>query len=280
MANGRGSGRYGQSKVGWEFFGSELRLRREAAEFTQQELGMRVFCSGSYIGQFEAGIRKPQLEVAQRIDAVLETGGFFTRMCEELINNSPFSDYFAEAAYLEGVADTIQVYAPMFVPGLFQTADYARAVFLGGFPFALDGDIDNWVAARMERARLLEHPTTPMLWAVLDENVLRRKVGGAAVMREQLLHLASLVRRRRIGVQVLSYSAGAPALGGLLKLMTFTDAPPVAYGEGPMTGNLVDDPALVAKCGRLYDLVRASALSPEASLDLIQAAAEGCADEH
>lgn len=277
MAKG---GWLGQSRIGWGFFGRELKRRREAAGLTQQELGMRVFCSGSYIGQFETAIRKPQLDVAQRIDAVLETGGLFERIWEELINSSPYADCFAEAAYLESLAVTIREFAPLLVPGLLQTAAYARAVFLGGFPFAQDEEIESRVEARLARQHLLEDPTKPQLWVVLDESVLRRTVGGVAVMREQLRHVASLVRKRRVGVQVLPFAAGAPAVGGALALMTFDDAPPVAYCEGYRTGELLDDPALVTQCQRSYDLVQAAALSPEASLSLIESVAEEYADEH
>ncbi|MEX2984697.1 Scr1 family TA system antitoxin-like transcriptional regulator [Streptomyces sp. C36] len=274
----RRSGRYGQSKVGWEFFGSELKRRREAAELSQQELGRRVFCSGTYIGQFETGVRKPQLDVAERIDAELGTDGFFARMCEELINSTTNVPYFADVAYLEGIATEIHAYAPMFVPGVLQTAAYARAVFKGGFPLAPNDDIDAWVAARLERQCIVAQPTTPLLWVVIDENVIRRPTGGAAVMREQLEHLASLARSDRLVVQVLPYSSGAPVLGGMLKLMTFDDAPPVAYSEGAMSGSLMDGPALVAKLQRAYDFARAAALPRDSSLTLIEAAAEEYAD--
>ncbi|MEU5051368.1 helix-turn-helix transcriptional regulator [Streptomyces sp. NPDC021096] len=281
MANGSGaSGRFGQSKLGWEFFGSELKRHREAAGLTQQELGRRVICSGSYIGQFETAKRKPQLDMAQRIDVELKTNGLFERMCEELINGSPYAHCFAEAAYLEGLAVTIREYAPTFVPGILQTPAYARAVFVGGFPFAPEDDIQARVTARLERARLLDHPTEPLLWAVLDESVIRRKFGSAVVMHEQLTHIVSLVRRRRIGVQVLPFEAGHPVVDGTLTLMTFDDAPPMAYSEGHRTGNLLDDPAMVARCVRSYELATAVALSPAESLSLIQSVAEEYAHEH
>ncbi|MFF4603563.1 helix-turn-helix domain-containing protein [Streptomyces sp. NPDC001339] len=278
MAKGSGKRGFGQDKTGWGFFGSELKRRREAAKLTQQQLGERVICSGSYIGQLEAAIRKPQLDMAERLDAELTTDGLFARMCEELINNSPHADYFTEAAHLEGLAVTIREYAPMFVPGLLQTPAYARAVVLAAQPLAPEEEVERLVTARCERARILDHPTDPLLWAVLDESVIRRKVGGAAVMREQLQHIVDLVRRRRIVIQVLPLDA-VPALTGMLNLMTFEEGPPVAYIEAPKTGNLLDDPARVTQCELRYDLVRATALSPEASLALIESVAEEYAHE-
>ncbi|MCC3771154.1 helix-turn-helix transcriptional regulator [Streptomyces sp. UNOC14_S4] len=272
MANGRSV--LGQSRIGWEFFGSELKRRREAAGFSQARLGGRLFCSGQYICQLESAVRKPQLDFARLIDEVLETDGIFERMCKELIDSSPYDSYFADIAYLEGLADTICDYAPVFVPGLLQTAAYARAVLLGSFPFKPEGEVGPWVAGRLARQRILENPAKPEVWAILDEGVLRRAVGGNAVMHEQLTHVVSLGERRRIGVQVMPLSGGACAPGAVLKIMTFEDAPPVAYSQGVMSGHLVDDPALVTQCVKSYDVMRATALSPEASLSLIKSVAK------
>ncbi|GGU40877.1 helix-turn-helix domain-containing protein [Streptomyces lavendofoliae] len=262
-------------QAAWEFYGTELKNRREAAKMTQQELGRKVFVSGGYIGQFEQAIRKPQLDVAARIDEVLQTDGFFERMCRQLINKSPYAEYFAAAAELESLATAICDFAPAIVPGLLQTAPYARAVILASNPFAADDQIEEKVVARMERARLLKDPATPEYWVILHEHVLRPPTGGPAVMAEQLDHVAALAHRRRALVQVLPAAAGAhPLMGRMLTLMEFEDAPPTAYTEAVYSGNLLDDPALVKRVRAAYDLLRASALAPEASLTLIESAAE------
>ncbi|MFG3506023.1 helix-turn-helix transcriptional regulator [Streptomyces sp. NPDC047821] len=262
-------------QAAWEFYGTELKNRREAAKMTQQELGRKVFVSGGYIGQFEQAIRKPQLDVAARIDEVLQTDGFFERMCRQLINKSPYAEYFAAAAELESLATTISDFAPTIVPGLLQTAPYARAVILASNPFASDGQIEEKVVARMERARLLKDPAKPEYWVILHEHVLRPPTGGSSVMAEQLDHIAALARSRRVLTQVLPAASGAhPLMGRMLTLMQFEDAPPTAYTEAVYSGNLLDDPALVKRVQAAYDLLRASALAPEASLTLIESAAE------
>ncbi|MGA5556664.1 helix-turn-helix domain-containing protein [Streptomyces lavendulocolor] len=262
-------------QAAWEFYGAELKNRREAAKMTQQELGRKVFVSGGYIGQFEQAIRKPQLDVAARIDEVLQTDGFFERMCRQLINKSPYAEYFAAAAELESLATTICDFAPTIVPGLLQTAPYARAVILASNPFASDDQIEEKVVARMERARLLKDPAKPEYWVILHEHVLRPPTGGPSVMAEQLDHIAALARSRRVLVQVLPAAAGAhPLMGRMLRLMEFEDAPRTAYTEAVYSGNLLDDPALVKRVQAAYDLLRASALAPEASLTLIESAAE------
>jgi transcriptional regulator with XRE-family HTH domain len=266
----------GSRQAAWEFFGAELKRRREDAGFTQVELGTRVFVSGGYIGQFEQAIRKPQLDVAQRIDDALQTDGIFERLCRKLIDDRRYADYFAKAAELEVLATEICEFAHALVPGLLQTPACAKAVTLAMNPFALDEFIEEKVSGRVERGRILKDATRPAYWAILHENALRIPVGGAAVMTEQLEHVVRLARERTVVVQVLPYTAGGYAvMTGDLRLMEFEDAPPTAYTEAVYSGNLLDDPAVVKRAQWAYDLLRADALPPEASLALIESAAEG-----
>ncbi|MEU1451001.1 helix-turn-helix domain-containing protein [Streptomyces avermitilis] len=265
----------GSRQAAWEFFGAELKRRREDAGFTQVELGSRVFVSGGYIGQFEQAIRKPQLDVAQRIDETLQTDGFFERTWRKLIDDKRYADYFAEVVELERAATKICEFAPTLVPGLLQTAAYAGAVTLANNPFVTGEYVEEKVTARLERARILADATRPEYWIVLHENVLRIPVSGPMSMAAQLAHISEMARHRMALVQVLTYAQGAhTSMSGMLQLMEFEDAPPTAYTETSFSGTLVDDPAVVKRARRAYDLLRAAALSPEASLDLIQSAAE------
>ncbi|MFE7239695.1 helix-turn-helix domain-containing protein [Streptomyces sp. NPDC057580] len=254
--------------------GAELRHRRDKAGLSQEELGLPLFVSGSFIGQLESGTRRMQADQAQKFDEILHADGFFVRNCVAL-KKSKYPDHFAEAAEAEAVAKTIKEYASQLIPGLLQTEAYARAVFRAYQPTAPENVIDDLTTVRLDRAHLLSDPTTPLVWAVLDEAVLRREVGGPAAMAEALHHILKLARERRIIVQVLPFGAGAHmAMEGPLKLMSFEDAPPLAYLQGLGTGQLQDDPATVRHYELTYDLVVASALSPEASLALIESAAE------
>lgn len=265
----------GSRQAAWEFFGTELKRRREDAGFTQSALGVQVFVSGGYIGQFEQAIRKPQLDVAQRLDEVLQTDGFFERMWRKLIKDQPFTEYFAHAAELERLATEISDFAPAVVPGLLQTPEYARAVFLGSNPFATEEYIEELVRARMDRALLLKDATRPVYWAILHETVLRVPVGGPETMARQLDHILAMARERKVLVQVLPFAAGAYSpMGKMVTLMEFEDAPPTAYTEAVFSGNLLDDPGVVKRTQASYDLLRGVALSPEASLALIEAASE------
>lgn len=254
-------------------YGEELRLRRLAKSMTQEALAEVVVCSPTLISHFEAGRRLPRMDDAHRIDQALGTDGFFARWLVNL--ESPYADHFAEAAELEQLALVIREFAVSAVPGLLQTADYARAIFMSGEPNDTGEGLERRVVNRLQRARILDNPLSPAVWTILDEAVIRRPVGGSVVMAEQLERIVTLAEARRIRLHVLPFSAGAYALmEGMLSLMSFDDMAPVAYIEGVTTGQLLDDPARVATCHTYYSLALGDALSHRASIALLQATAE------
>jgi transcriptional regulator with XRE-family HTH domain len=255
------------------FFGAEVRRMRVDAGLTQEELGARMFLSGAYIGQIEATTRVPNKRLAERFDAALEASGHFVRVYELVERQREHPVFFETYAELEPKATKIEEYTARLIPGLLQTPAYARAVFRAVWPYTPEEKIEEMVQARMKRARILEDPAGVQLWEILDEAVIRQQGLEREQMREQLEHIANLIRARRIVVQVLPLSVGLHALtGGPLTLMTFADAPKVAYTEAPHTGTILDDPELVKDCELSYDLARAAALSPEASLAFLESA--------
>ncbi|MEV7417747.1 helix-turn-helix transcriptional regulator [Streptomyces sp. NPDC089919] len=255
-------------------YGAELRYYRKRAGYTQDELGELLFVSGAFIGLLEAAARRIQPDFAARLDAILKTDGFFVRNIAAG-EASPYPEHFADVVDLEATATEIHEFAPVLVPGLLQTEEYARAVFRSANPIHPEASIDEWVYGRLARSRIFDHPTEPVFWAVLDESILHREVAGRSAMASQLRHIADLVRSGRIVAQVLPYQEGAHgAMQGSVKMMAFSDSQPLAYIQSIETGRLLDDPSVVARCQRLYDLARASALSRDASLARIEAAAE------
>ena len=261
--------------------GAELRHVRERKGLSQEALGLKLFVSGTFIGQLESGTRRLRPDLAPMLDEVLGTNGFFQRNCQAS-NKSKHPEHFTEAVEAEAEASVIRQYTPMLIPGLLQTPAYARAVNRAYAPTAPEETIDEWVEGRMARTRLLDHPTKPLLWTVLDEAALRRVTGGRAVMAEALRHIAGLARRNRVVMQVLPFGAGAhAAMQGPLKLMDFQDAPPLIYFEAVRTGHLEDDPATVVQLRLTFEYLTASALSPENSLALIESLAQDYDhDEH
>lgn len=257
------------------FYGAELRRLREAAGLSQGELGSRAFCSGTYIGLFEAGERRPQLELSRSLDELLGSGEHLQRLCR-LARTSKVAGYFADAVELQARASSIDSYTAMLVPGLLQTESYARALTRAAHPYASKEVVEGHVTTRMERAQLLDSPSAPVLWAMIHEAALLVPVGGCAAMAEQLGHLAEQTEARpRVVTQVLPFSAGAhPFLDASMLLMQFADGPAVVYTESAYSGQLVEEPLLVEQFRSAYDLARAAALSPEASLQRIVSAAK------
>jgi hypothetical protein len=257
------------------FYGAELRRLREAASLSQEGLGELVFCSGAYIGQMEVAARRPQLDLSQRIDAVLNTGGQLERLCKMVLRATKHAEYFAHVNELMEQASAIYEFAGQILPGLLQTEAYARALIRATCPLLPEEKVEERVKARMERAVLFDNPTAPLYWAILHESALRMAVCDRAETRVQLLHIVELARRRKIMVQVVPFSAGAhPLVGGATTVMSFEEAPAAVYVEGAHSGHLLDSPGIVNVYQRAYDCARAVALSPEASLTLIESVAE------
>jgi hypothetical protein len=238
---------------------------------SQSGLGELVYCSGAYIGLMENGTRRPQLDMSERLDAVLETDGFFRRLCAAILKSSKFADYFAPAAELEQRAKTVCDFGTAVVPGLLQTEAYTRALIRSARPQISEDEFERRVAARQERARaMFKDAADPDLWFIIHEAVLRVPVGEAEVMREQLEHIAEVSRSHRAVVQVMPFAAGVnPLMYGAIRVMAFTDEPCVVYTESAYSGQLIEDPAVVKSVVRAYDLARADAMSPAASLDFI-----------
>ncbi|MFF9593279.1 Scr1 family TA system antitoxin-like transcriptional regulator [Streptomyces sp. NPDC014646] len=256
-----------------EKYGEELRLRRVAAGLTQEALGDQVVCSPTLISHYEAGRRLPKPDDAQRIDLALNTDGFFVRWLQDL--DSRFALYFSAVAELEREASEIRQYGAALIPGMLQTADYSRAVFQAYRPNYRKEQLDEFVVSRAERGRILTESRTPVAWTLLDEAALRRQIGGPAVMAEQLRKIADMADAGRLRLHVLTLAAGAHALlESMVYLLDFLDAAPVAYVEGLLTGNLMDEPALVESCRTAYSLALSDATSHRESVDLVRTIAE------
>jgi transcriptional regulator with XRE-family HTH domain len=257
------------------FYGAQMRSKREAAGWTLDELGQRVFAGPAYLAQIERAERRPQPELGRSLDREFNTGRFFEDLAEAIRRSSKHAEYFAEAAEMEKLANGIHEHAPVLVPGLLQTEAYARAVIESADPFRPADEVNEKVAARLERAQRLDSPERPEYWVILHESLLRCPIGGPEIMSEQFTHLATVVRQKRAVLQVFPKDSGAhPALSHMVQLMAFPDAPPLVYLEGEHSGQLIDDPAMVTSYRRSYDLVRAAALSPRASLNMIESAAK------
>jgi transcriptional regulator with XRE-family HTH domain len=176
----------------------------------------------------------------------------------------------------EGEARSVWNYESLFIPGLLQTEDYARAVIRAGLPSASRDDIEPRVEVRMQRQDVLHNDNPLELWGIVDEAALRRQVGGRAIMHAQLSHLLQASELPNITIQVIPFSVGAHAgMPGSFVFMQFTEAsiPDVIYLDS-MAGDLfLEAEADVRRYRLAFEHLRAVAAGPDASRALVAALA-------
>lgn len=239
--------------------GAHLRRLREKSGLTRAEAGESIRSSESKISRLELGrVGFKERDVVDLLSLYgehdeQERAALLTRVREA---NAPswwrsYSDvmpnWFPRYLGLEATATLIRTYEVQFVPGLLQTEDYARAVVPLAPAVKHQDEIARRVRLRLERQQLLTRPDPPQLWAVVDEAALRRPVGGARVMRDQLEALISIVTKMpHVRVQVLPLAAGAQvAAGGSFTILRFAqpDLPDVVYLEQLTSAMYLDDRA-------------------------------------
>jgi Domain of unknown function (DUF5753) len=223
-----------------------------------------------------------RLSPAQRFaiacdEAFPQMGGWFTRFYTGSRQwDGPYPRWFADWVDAEGRATVIRWWEPLLVPGLLQTAEYARALFKAWQTTEGDDEVDQLVTARLDRQRIFDQTRPPSLWAVIDEGVLRRRIGGPKVMHEQLVHLAEAAERPMIKVHVIPAEVGAHIglLGAFAIADVAGDAPGIVYFESPDQGETTRDPATVTKIILTFETLRSEALPRGASRELIMKIAE------
>jgi transcriptional regulator with XRE-family HTH domain len=256
------------------FFGSEVRRAREAAGMSQAELGALVPCDKSVVSRIEAGLVQADESFARACDVAFpHLDGFFMRFWKDCQTwGAAFPAAFREFAAYEAEAVTIWTFQHSLMPGLFQTEGYARAV-LERHPNVTSEQVAERLAARLARQAVLERADPPLLWVLLDENVLHRCVGGATIMQDQMMHLATMARRPNITIQVIPREEAHVGLTGALSMAETADVF-VAHLEHIADGLMTDSPAIVALASTRFDALKADAYRRSESLTLIEEMAE------
>ncbi|MFI5861141.1 helix-turn-helix transcriptional regulator [Streptomyces sp. NPDC051546] len=259
------------------FYGKELRWRREAAGLTLQQAVDGSFYGVSYLSEIERGQRRMPMDLARHVDGVLGTDGFFERCCEDVRNArlGGHAEYFAPVAEAETRARTIEEWCCGVVPGLLQTEAYLRALIRSTHPLDLPEEVGQKVRIRAKRVALFGDRKKLEYWVILHESLVRNPLLPPAEMAEQLDRIVALAGSGRIVPQILLWNAPTrPFMEMSLRFMEFDDEPPLLYTEGPYHGQTIEDPAIVKQYHKAYDRLRAAALPPEASLTMIENAAE------
>jgi len=261
----------------------ELRRLREAARLTCEEVADHLECSASKISRVETG----RVSVSPRdVRDMLDLYGVPTAQRESLVQLArdsrqkgwwhAYSDtmqpQFVTYVGLESAAAEIRIYEVSLIPELLQTEDYARAVIRSGMMNSPAEDVERRVALRMARQPAITRDDPPKVWAVLDEAALRRRVGGAGLMRLQLEHLLAQATLPNVAVQVIPFGGGAhPAMGRPFIILVFPERvdTDVVYLEDLTSALYLEDVADVDRYNVFFNHLRASALSFDDSSALV-----------
>lgn len=216
--------------------GSQLRRLREAKGISREEAGYTIRASGSKISRLELGrVSFKERDVADLLQLYGVTDPDQLAALMDLAREAnargwwhKYSDilpsWFQSYVGLEAAAALIRTYEVQFIPGLLQTEDYARAVALLGHAGSPAEEVERRVQLRMERQEMLTRPGAPRLWAVMDEAALRRPIGGAEVMRDQLKALIEMTALPNSTLQMMPFKFGGHAgAGGAFTILRFRD---------------------------------------------------------
>jgi transcriptional regulator with XRE-family HTH domain len=263
-----------------------LRSLREKRGLTGEQVGMAIERSGSWVSRVETGrvgLRGRDLgdlldlfevrddRVREELLALAREGkqrGWWSKYADSL--SGPYATYIG----FEAEAAKLQVYETLMVHGLLQTEDYCRALFAAALP-SIGGDaVERRVKVRMARQELLTRtrPGGPLeLWAIFDESVLHRSIGGNVVLRGQLKRLLQATELPNVTIQVLPFAAGAhPGMLGSFTVIKFPveDDPDVVYVEG-VTGDIFAESEDARWYNVVFEHLLANALSPSDSHERI-----------
>jgi transcriptional regulator with XRE-family HTH domain len=265
----------------------ELQRRRETTGMSREEVARQLEWSTSTVFRIETGRSRPQ---PGNVRTLLELYGVTGPERDGLIQltrdarqpgwwhsfrdvlPNPYEVYIG----LEAGAASIRNFEPVVVPGLLQTADYAREIFRNG-PIELDPDgVERLVEVRLARQEILNRDDRPRLWAVIDEAVIHRVVGSASVMRGQLRHLADSAQQGKTTIQVMPYRAGAHSgTTGPFVILDFEELtdPTVVYVETLAGDIYLEERSDVNRYTLAFDRLLAGSLHPDDSVQLIEQAA-------
>jgi len=265
--------------------GAQLRRLREASGISAEKAGYEIRASRSKISRMETGRVGLKLRDVEDLLTLFGVTGEQER--DKVITlakrsrapewwtkyNDILPDWFETYIGLESAAASIRSFEMQFVPGLFQTDDYARAVTRLGHQTASAAEVERRVGLRRKRQELLVRAQPPRIWVVMDEAVLRRPLGGVPVMRAQLRHLIEVAALPHVTLQVVPFARGGHAgAGGSFSILRFEeqDLPDVVYIEQLTSAVYLDQRSDIEHYLEVVDQLSGEALTPASTVRFIE----------
>jgi len=254
-----------------EWLAYDVRRFREERGLTQQELARQLRISFQLLCNLKANRRKFRRAHVEALDELWDARGHFVRLWIHSRREHD-REWFQKYVALERKARKIKIWQPNEIPGLFQTADYARALV----SVARLTNTDEVVSARMERQERLHGDDPPIVFALIDERALRQPVPGVDAMRALLGRLLEIAALPHVTVQIVPMlsTAHIGLDGGFVMLDLGREEGQVAFVEAQLAGRLVRDEEEVCTLAGRHDDVRSKALSEDQSASLIRAIME------
>jgi transcriptional regulator with XRE-family HTH domain len=258
--------------------GERLRALRTERGLTVDQVAEQLMCSPSKVSRMETGHRNATLRDVRDlcefygITDQAERDRLMT-LVREARQSGWWQSYgleYSEYVGYEAEAISIRDFQSSVVPGLLQTADYARANHEGTMQRLDSDEIERKIEAKLKRQTILSQPSPPAFMAVLDEAVLHRLVGGAAVMSEQLNRLLKAASQPNITIQVIPFTLGAhPGMESNFSIIELPATSGVVFVEGLIGSFYLQKPEEHDRYRAVFDRLQTIALSPKDTIDLI-----------
>ncbi|MFC4015183.1 helix-turn-helix transcriptional regulator [Nonomuraea purpurea] len=255
-------------------FGTEMRRLREAAELSQAAVASRLGCTQTQVSRLEKATRTPSRSDAERLDMLFgrSAGVSFTRIYQSIVSQPGSPAWFRNwAEEIEPTLVVLRSWDPLLIPGLLQTEAYARHVF-GQGPLATREEVDERVEARMRRQHIFDRKNPPTLLVLIDEGVLRRRIGGPEVMRDQLGYLLEMAERPAVFIQVVDPECVAGLAGAFMIAELPNGQPDVVSADSPTQAQITSDHDVVTSIWQRYEAIRLWAYPERVSLLKIEEA--------
>lgn len=259
--------------------GALLRSLRSNQGLTVEQVAELLMCSPSKVSRMETGHRGVTARDIRDLcdiygvddrserDRLAELARMGKQQAWWQSYDLPYSDYVG----MEAAALAMSVFQSTVIPGLLQTAEYARAGHEGGLPRFSSDVIERRVEAKMNRQHVLRRSDPPDLAVVLDEAALHRQTGGPQVMHAQLARLIEVASWPRITIQVIPFSVGAhPAVESNFKIVQLpAPSPDIVFVDGLVGSVYLDKREDLDRYRRVFAHLRTIALSPKDTVQLI-----------
>ena len=280
------SARGGSPTVRRRRLARELRQLREERGLTIGEVGHATDISPATVQRYETERGAVKVNYVRALLDLYDTSDKLRETLVDIARNSRQKGWWAaygdvirpdfeEYVGLEAEATSLRVYDANLINGLLQTPEYARALLTAVRPTDSPANIDRLVDLRMQRQALLDRRPRFSLWAIVDEAVLRRPVGGPDVMCDQLRHLVKATELPNVTLQVMPFHGGAhTGLNGPFSVLEFPRRgdPDVVYIDGPAGNLYVENAPDIDWFTLVFDHLRADAMAPDRSAEFIEAA--------